>query len=182
MVPTRADKRIAFAEPRTPPTPQRGFSDTEELRRTIRLKRSKTLPEINLETPFRFKKQDVVAVTTRALNNQILLGLLLLAVHLSVFGYIFARMEEWTALEGIFFCATSITTIGYGSLVPTTTRARNIFLLYVFLGIPNVTFLGSVLAERMSNQWRVHVETIGVLDDEFQPVESNQSVGVAETS
>jgi hypothetical protein len=171
VVPSRADRRvITFAEPEV----RRGFSDTEELR-TIRLKRSKSLPEINVETTF--KKQDVVDVTTRALNNQILLGIGLLGLHLSIFGYIFARMESWTALEGIFFCATSISTIGYGNLVPTTTRARNVFLIYVFLGIPNVTFIGSVVAERLSNQWRVHVDKTGVLtlDDEFQPQESDAS-------
>ena len=56
--------------------------------------------------------------------------------------------KEWGSyLNAIYFCATTITTIGYGDLVPTTTEARILVMVYVSIGFG---FIGITVASLTS--------------------------------
>ena len=56
----------------------------------------------------------------------------------------FSRIEGWAYFDGIYFSVTTILTIGFGDLVPTTKLAKILLFPFVVLGI---TQLGSVVAE-----------------------------------
>jgi len=44
--------------------------------------------------------------------------------------------KQWGSyLNAIYFCAVTLTTIGYGDLVPTTTTARSILIVYAIIGL-----------------------------------------------
>jgi hypothetical protein len=62
-----------------------------------------------------------------------------------------------------------------GDLTPTSLHAKTIFIAYVFLGIPNLTFLGSVIGERLSSGWKVHVDKTRETQDE--PGDSDDGFG-----
>jgi len=57
---------------------------------------------------------------------------------------IFAGIEGWAYTDGIYFCYITLTTIGYGDIVPQTTAGRIIMIFYAFTGFG---FLGFILAE-----------------------------------
>ncbi|XP_076363932.1 potassium channel subfamily K member 18-like isoform X2 [Tachypleus tridentatus] len=46
------------------------------------------------------------------------------------------RESEWTTWDGLLFCATVVTTIGYGNIAPSTTAGRAATIVYAFIGIP----------------------------------------------
>ena len=49
--------------------------------------------------------------------------------------------EAWTKDNSMFFAFTSITTIGYGRLVPHTQLGRGFCILYLIIGIPITSFI-----------------------------------------
>lgn len=48
---------------------------------------------------------------------------------------VFIQLEGWEYSEAMMFCATSLTTIGYGDVVPRTSAGRLFFLAYATVGI-----------------------------------------------
>jgi hypothetical protein len=50
--------------------------------------------------------------------------------------------------------------IGFGDVTPRTIVGRNVFLGFVLVGVGILTFLLSITAEILSNQWRLHIESI----------------------
>ncbi|KXS16289.1 hypothetical protein M427DRAFT_55721 [Gonapodya prolifera JEL478] len=152
-----------------------GFPKSPPARRNprkIRLSRSRFLPEVTIVTDSDLPQKDIEELTRRALDRQILWAIVMFAIHLTGFGLLFSSMEGWRPdeswargwIQGIYFCFVTLATIGYGDFVPKTVQSRTLVIAYIFLGAPNLTFLGSVLAERILNQWRVHVKSMEEID------------------
>lgn len=47
----------------------------------------------------------------------------------------YARVEGWSLLDAFYFSFITLTTIGYGDLVPTTPLSKIFTILYVAIGI-----------------------------------------------
>lgn len=63
-------------------------------------------------------------------------ALFLLVLLLLVCGTIFyMRVEKWNLLDAIYFCVTTLTTIGFGEPHPVTALGKIFTILYVILGI-----------------------------------------------
>ena len=59
-------------------------------------------------------------------------------------GLAFWRLEGWGYNQAIMFCLVTITTVGYGNLVPTDNRSKVIMIFYSLVGL---VFLGFALEQ-----------------------------------
>lgn len=65
-----------------------------------------------------------IAVGATTITGLLLLGTL-----------IFHYLENWTLLESFYFTVSTLTTVGYGDLVPTHDLSRFFAALYILMGV-----------------------------------------------
>jgi hypothetical protein len=63
-------------------------------------------------------------------------SMIFVALTLLAFGTAFYwAVEDWSVTEALYFSVVSLTTVGYGDLVPTTEESRLFTSLYLILGV-----------------------------------------------
>lgn len=96
--------------------PDSYFSKQSPDNRTVTISRGATLPQLRIIAPKKstrsFQRQLVVQVTTFTFRIQIIYAALVVLLNLVIFGCIFAYLEGWHWLEGIYFTYCTLTTIG----------------------------------------------------------------------
>lgn len=77
-------------------------------------------------------------------------ALLFVLVGLLVSGTIFySTVEGWGILDSLYFCVTTLATVGYGDLHPTTPLSKVFTMLYIILGVGVfVAFITKVTANQ----------------------------------
>ncbi|KAJ3129261.1 hypothetical protein HK098_001959 [Nowakowskiella sp. JEL0407] len=113
-------------------------------------------------------RQQIVDTTRRILRIQIRSAFAVAVLNLIVFGGIFARMERWSYLEGVYFSFVSLSTIGYGDYTPKSPFSKAIFIWHIFIGIASMTFLGSLIAEHVLDRWVVEISRINNRVDRYE--------------
>ncbi|KAJ3388244.1 hypothetical protein HDU84_000165 [Entophlyctis sp. JEL0112] len=108
------------------------------------------------------RRQLVVRTTREVFEMQILRAFLLVLAMMLVFALFFAYFEGWSVWDGFYFTFIALTTIGFGDLSPKTPLTRSLFVWFVFFGIAAVTNLGSLVSERLLNEWIV---TVGLIEN-----------------
>lgn len=59
--------------------------------------------------------------------------------------WLFHRIEDWTWAESFYFTVTTLTTVGYGDLYPSSDGSRIWTALFILIGVGIVaTALGSI--------------------------------------
>ena len=67
--------------------------------------------------------------------KELMVPVVTLAVYVLV-GYILYNQEEgWGLIDSAYFAVLTITTVGYGDLVPTSDGSKVFTIIYAFLGI-----------------------------------------------
>ncbi len=96
--------------------------------------------------------------TWRALRDEEFRALLVLATFLLLVGTIFYnRHEGWTLLDSAFFSLITLTTVGYGDLVPTTPLSKIFTMVYLILGISVlVGFLNKIAGKMVEYRKEKH--------------------------
>ena len=94
----------------------------------------------------------------RGLKDPEFRGLFALAVVLMLSGTLFYRgVEGWSALDSLYFSVTTLTTVGYGDLAPTTPASKVFTMVYLLLGVGVlVGFVGKLAShviEARSSDW-----------------------------
>jgi len=123
------------------------------------------------------------------------LALILSSLYLTGGGFLFWTLEGetfstspyGTAIEGkqwgsylnaIYFCAVTLTTIGYGDLVPTTTKARSILILYALVGLCIMGFTMASISHVAVSYTHYYIRCFGSLffsDDDFERSDRSRS-------
>lgn len=73
---------------------------------------------------------------------------LLVAILLASGTIFYWRMEGWSVLDSLYFSVTTLTTIGYGDLSPSTAASKVFTIFYVFIGIGIIAGFANAIAQR----------------------------------
>ena len=77
-------------------------------------------------------------------------GLLAFAFSLITLAtFVFWLLEDWTLLEAAFFSVVTISTVGYGELVPQTVAGKIFCMVYILLGLGVFVAAASAVAEAL---------------------------------
>jgi voltage-gated potassium channel len=76
-------------------------------------------------------------------------GLFFLVVVTLATGTLFYwHVERWTPLDSLYLSVVTLTTVGYGDLVPTTAAGKVFTILYILVGIGIILGFVNAVAER----------------------------------
>lgn len=76
--------------------------------------------------------------STQAKN--FLIALVMITFLLFYGGLAFWRLEGWQYYQAVTFCLVTITTVGFGNLVPTDNRSKIILIFYALVGLAFIGF------------------------------------------
>lgn len=85
----------------------------------------------------------------------VLLSLSVVAAYVALGAFIYQKLEQWTLLEGSYFCFTSLGTIGFGELVPggvESTKDVSVFVSsgYILIGMAVVAMCFQLLQDELA--------------------------------
>lgn len=89
-------------------------------------------------------------------NNMILVAVLIVAVILVLGAYGFHYTEGWHYFNALYFTIITMSTIGYGDIVPLTHAGKSLTMVFAFLGVPMFIALSWVILE---NRFRKIMQT-----------------------
>jgi voltage-gated potassium channel Kch len=114
--------------------------NVKKLRRALRLQREPPPPLINVTT-----KHDLFLLLSKnekrvfkffgAKIVQAFLLYVLIWIYILTGSAIFSAVEDWSFSDAHWFCFVTLTTIGYGDLVPVTVGGRVLFCVYAIMGL-----------------------------------------------
>jgi hypothetical protein len=91
-----------------------------------------------------------------ALTDQKVRGLLAFTLSLILLAAtVFWLLEGWTFLDAMFFAVATISTVGYGDLVPQTVFGKVFCMLYILIGLGIFVATASAVAEALLHR-RAH--------------------------
>lgn len=68
----------------------------------------------------------------------------------------YSSVENWSLLDSLYFCVMTMTTIGYGDLVPTTDISKIFTIIYAFITIGIFVSLAAKLATGLMQHYKKH--------------------------
>ena len=60
--------------------------------------------------------------------------------------FIYSYLEGWSLVDGFYFTAVTLTTIGYGDLVPTTDLSKIVTVVFALSGVAIFLYALSIIA------------------------------------
>lgn len=97
--------------------------------------------------------------------------------YISLGGFMFARWEGWHLIEGTYFCFTTLTTIGFGDLLPGSAKfSRNeldqikfvICCVYMLVGLSLIAMSFNLVQEEIVIKFRRLGRRLGILPDNVE--------------
>jgi voltage-gated potassium channel len=84
-----------------------------------------------------------------------------LVFFMLVSGTIFYSFAEgWSVVDAFYFSVTTLTTVGFGDLTPTTTLSKLFTVLYIFTGLGLIAgFITTIGKETFSRRTKKHHRT-----------------------
>lgn len=67
---------------------------------------------------------------------------------LAVGTWFYAKFEGWSALDSLYYCVITLTTVGYGDFTPVTPGGKIFTIFYILVGIGLISGFVILLAER----------------------------------
>ncbi len=104
----------------------------KSLMRTQHDSTSDELAKINIESDLKRMQKD---------RQNLTIVVLVVLLFLIVGGVFYPLVEGWTVLDSLYFGVTTLTTVGYGDMGPTTDGSKIFTAFYVFFGVAIVATL-----------------------------------------
>ena len=58
----------------------------------------------------------------------------------------YTQIEHWSIINALYFCVTTLTTVGFGDLAPKTDLGKIFTIIYIFIGVGTLLSFITVLA------------------------------------
>jgi voltage-gated potassium channel len=88
-----------------------------------------------------------------SMNEKIVYALTTVIVLLLIGTFYFHKTESWSYTDSFYFSTMTLTTVGYGDLVPTNNSTKIFVSIYSIFGIGIMLFvLGSIIGREMVEQ------------------------------
>ena len=71
-------------------------------------------------------------------QRTLMLQTIIFLIYLLLGALVFCYIEDWAYLEGVYWANTTLFTIGFGDLVPSTNLARALLIPYAFVGVISI--------------------------------------------
>ncbi|CAH1104039.1 unnamed protein product [Psylliodes chrysocephalus] len=120
--------------------------------------------------PSRFRN----AVVARRTSSYALSAICFLFLYLAVGAGLFVIWEEdWTFFEGFYFCFITMTTIGFGDLVPKQPKYMLLCTLYILVGLALTSTIIELVRRQYAQSWRQLRALRGPLAENFRKLAEN---------
>jgi hypothetical protein len=83
-----------------------------------------------------------------AFDKKIIVASILVTIYLFAGTIFFHFAEGWRVIDAFYFTGTTLTTVGYGDLHPTTDLTKIVAVFFMFSGISIVFYSISFIAQR----------------------------------
>lgn len=95
----------------------------------------------------------------RGMHDAEFRGLLYVVVIILLGGTAFYHgVENWKWLDSLFFSVTTLTTVGYGNLVPQTDIGKIFTIIYIFLGLGTILGFVNAVAHNVRKDNMLHTQ------------------------
>ena len=72
-------------------------------------------------------------------------GIFMVLIAIGTFAYY--HIENWTLINALYFTVATVTTIGYGDIVPVTTLGKLFTVFFAFIGVSMVFYFFSMVGK-----------------------------------
>jgi len=72
-------------------------------------------------------------------------GIFLIIIIIGTFSYCY--IENWGVIDSLYFTVATVTTIGYGDIVPVTPIGKLFTIVFAFIGVSMVLYFFSMLGK-----------------------------------
>ncbi len=79
------------------------------------------------------------------LHLHLVVSIIVLILFIGIGAYAYERVEGWNRLDSVYFVVVTMTTIGYGDLVPQTEIGKVFTMFFSFLGIAMAFYFISIV-------------------------------------
>ena len=81
-----------------------------------------------------------------------ILSVVSIAIGLVIIGTIaYSALEDWSLVDSFYFSVTTLTTVGYGDMHPTTTASKLFTSFYALIGVGIMLYTLTILAGQFFN-------------------------------
>lgn len=86
-------------------------------------------------------------------RNEVLIAATTIAIWILIGTFVFHSLEDWNWIQSFYFSVVTLTTVGYGDLVPTSDTTRLFVSFYILIGVGGtVAALGIIANDLMQRR------------------------------
>jgi potassium channel subfamily K len=162
------EKRPSSGGEINPPTPSRQISTPTRrhrpIRNTINAIATNRRPRLLVmrEEKDRFDAMRRIQYDTMRFRrwNNLIISIIVFGIVWTCGAVVFWQLEPMTYFESLYFCFSSLLTIGYGDFTPQSNASRPVFLLWSLIAIPTMTMLISHMSGTVVASFRRGTEVV----------------------